>query len=333
MISEEQDHRGNLIKGEMLCDGCQRVLCSYWSQEEAPPLDRDGYWAFVTDCRVVIRGRTNDRMMKELGLMIMFTFDDHAKGYRPYANRGPLLLDCCSDECAMRWFREHDDYALLVSYSASSGQFGLISDKPWKFRTETVDGFLSSGTLRQDTAGSLTGWQSQEISILGRKYAVKRPSIAPAEGGIGPLGIALDTLIVKCPMLVGEEQSGYRRCDHWLQLIAEFTPSAWICPHCHGLIMLDKTAKASSYAAADLQAVLPKPELSLFLHSGIRLDWEDESTLSWVQSKIGLLKPFYAEGFTEEAQMDAWLGANNVVLAPAHTELEKVVRYFGYLME
>jgi hypothetical protein len=137
MISEESDSEG-FLQGRLSCDGCHKTLYTYFSEQDAPPADRDYFLAFPVELRVVVKGTSDIGLLKKSGFSAAFEFDNAVAGYRVPANaKSHPLLDFCSLECAYQWFDRRTEYGLLC-YGFLSRQVRFVKDNPDRFETEEI---------------------------------------------------------------------------------------------------------------------------------------------------------------------------------------------------
>jgi hypothetical protein len=277
--------------------------------------------------------------MDRYGLAFLFEFEGYGLGYQFKANQPHAYLDFCSEDCAKHWFERQSEYGVIAYHNPVANQATWIADKPRTFRTKIIGGNPYSGNSGGNQVLDSPATKSSElpnsdiVRILGKQFEIQEPSIAPPPNwDVEMRGLSMQTMILKCPMAVTSRQ-GLGSCGHWLKLIAEFMPSAWLCPHCKGLIILDKQTRADAYPSSGIDVDFPNADLSLYCYSGDRIDLNEQNTLRWIESKVGNRGIFVADGFADESRFEAQFGANNVVLTDMYTEMSKVKSFFGHLME
>jgi hypothetical protein len=332
VISETTDIEGNLRHGKIVCDNafCQKTLYSYSKWQDRPPSDRDCFYALAVTLRVVINGPVTQQMLQQLDVPISFVFRDKAMGYHIDSGSSPMMLDFCSLECVHEWLNEHQEYG-LVFYGSLSREVRFIEDRPSRFSGEVVSPSQAVGP-RQDGHQLADMVKDGVVRIRGKSFKTRvAPMLMPGEV-MPQIGIIMNTLLLKCPMTASEGLFGSKACHHLIQMIAEFTPSAWVCPHCKGLLMMDVQQEAHNYNAANLRLAIPNSDIVLFCYFGYRLNWDDKKTTDWIKYRIGRMKPIYADPFEDEQQM-AGLLHGDLLLAPVFTDLEEIRHKFGYLID
>jgi len=333
MLSTECDYRGNFQRGQMLCDNCEKVMFTYYSEANEPSSDRDSFFAAPITLRLMVKGGITSEMLKQLKLATAFAFDDYTLGYRFDIDKGHMMLDFCSEACAYQWLDMHTDYGLLF-YGSLSRQIGFVRDKPERFRTEMISGFQALDYPLSNAQNFSQNKNTNYVRILNKYFTIQQHSLSPPDGGIPPSGIQMNTLIFSCPMRVGIGTGAYT-CGHVLQFVAEFVPSAWICPYCNGLIMLDVQSEQQRYASADLNAdlrVLEDCNLGLWFYFSSRVNLSDPQVLDWIQFRIGAMKIMTAEVYKDEEQMKKLFPGGRMGLLPMFVDLQKVERLFSYLI-
>ena len=88
------------------------------------------------------------------------------------------------------------------------------------------------------------------VTFRGKEFPVVYSSIIMEQEPVPKLGIVMDTVIMKCTMIVKRRWRRARPCSAWIELLLEFVPSAWFCPACSGLMVVDHTARRSHYTDA-----------------------------------------------------------------------------------
>lgn len=332
MISETRDIEGNFLRdGKIICDNatCKKTLYMYSSKQDRPSTDRDCFFALPVKLRVVVNGSVTQQILQQLGVPVAFVFRDKAMGYYLDDGSSPKMLDFCSPECVHDWLDGHPEYG-LVFHGSLSRQVKFVEDRPDRFRTEVISD-SKTGSLSKDSRQLVDMIKDGVIQIRGKTFEAHFSPFRMQGERTRQIGINMNTLLLKCPMKTTVGPFRTKICHHLIQMIAEFTPSAWVCPHCKGLLMMDVRQEVYSYNAANLKLAIPDSDIVLFCYFGDKLDWHDKKTMDWIKRRIGSMKLIYADPYEDEEQM-AGLLHGDLLLMPMFTNLEEVQYKFGHLI-
>lgn len=164
------------------------------------------------------------------------------------------------------------------------------------------------------------------INIRGKEFAVVQSWILMPGETEPKLGIVMNTLTFQCPMESRSDWGDVERCAVWLEVVLEFVPSAWLCPACGGLMILDSQFESYNYARANFTFGVSN-DLALFCYFSDKIRRADQMRfLNWLKERVKGQDILTATIFNSEGQ--AWLnqtvGAGRMTVLPQFVSLDQL---------
>lgn len=338
MKNETSDIHGNFKEGNICCDNksCQKVLYKWSDKNDAPDKDRGGYFAYSVKTRFLFSRFPTKLAISAINPSFLFLVQDKHIGYIVDFDVLPLRLDFCSADCSVAWLNDNtkhgmgqnfetlnDKYYGVIVYGENPQELNqLVSDNTSRFTTVVVGNFLPTSAPKNEVKLP----NGKQINIAGKFFDIQKSHVILGGEKEPPVGVAMTTLTFKCPMKLS---SSPQTCNQLIHVVAEFTPSVWICPKCKGIIIFDKESNNTKHSEAhvDLKSnlTLGNVKISVNYYFG-ETDWNNVKFVSWVREYIGANIFVVADAYHDNGM------SNNTTITSSFISYNDIVNLFGNFM-
>ena len=284
MITTTNDS-GKLIESILSCDNreCQKILYKWGNQNYALPDDRTAYFAHAVKTRFWFNNYVPTKeMATALRTSVVFSEGKQAAGFIYNSDIQPKMLDFCSQECARFWLSFNFEYGLMLHGKPSPGHKTFFGDRPERFTTFVITDFQTV-TRFPESKTTPTIIRDQEFRICEENFTVMNATgLRP--GKTHPArGISMYTAFLKCPMVRGSGLFDMQLCNQAIQIGVDIVPSVWICPKCHGIIIIDDPAAHAKHVKADRRKEIetPRGRITLNFYTNNNFEWGNGAFFDW----------------------------------------------------
>jgi hypothetical protein len=179
----------------------------------------------------------------------------------------------------------NDDFGLIIFMEKPLAIPKFVEHDETRFRIIRMGNFPATKSIEKEYDFCV----GKNIRILGNNYEIRRSTVVLPGDNEPDVGVAMDTMLMRCPMQLSRREPTYHPCDQLIKVILDFLPSVWICPKCSGLIIIDDTLDARKYYNADNanDFSYENQVLALYYYFGPH-DWGDINFIDWATNEIGV---------------------------------------------
>jgi tetratricopeptide (TPR) repeat protein len=161
------------------------------------------------------------------------------------------------------------------------------------------------------------------IIIRGQEHEMHASPLARL-GEDAEYGVTLTAAELRCPLPRTGPDGVQATCDTWIELELDFGPSAWLCPVCGGLVVVDDEAERPVYADCD-QVLDVAGDRALFLFAQDRLLDLGQKLQLWVSARFDGYEPLPAAHYADEdySAYDDAADSGSVIVFPRFVPLDQ----------
>jgi len=164
-----------------------------------------------------------------------------------------------------------------------------------------------------------------KITILGKDYPLYMSPIV-MDGQPVQIGASLKYAFFECSMLHQRDGRQDQVCGAKLGIIADFIPSAWMCPVCNGLMVLDTLSGSDKYKQPSLVMQITD-EVGAFCYFAERIQEANRAKfLRWLDKRINGQDVFNAS-ICEDSLMGPMISPGKIGVLPLFISVEQLERY------
>lgn len=175
-------------------------------------------------------------------------------------------------------------------------------------------------------SNSLPSEKPKGITILGKKYQLLMPNIR-MPGESLQAGAILNCGFFECRIPRRRDGGQVQVCGTKLGVVADFVPSAWMCPICGGLTILNAKRRIEHYLQPDVVFNLTD-EITAFCYSAERIQGSNQTRFfRWLDKLIDGQSILNASA-SEDSFMESMIGFSKVVVVePTFIPVDQLEKY------
>lgn len=164
-----------------------------------------------------------------------------------------------------------------------------------------------------------------KVTILGKDYPLYMSPFR-LKGQTAQIGVSLEFAFFECGMLHRRDGRQDQVCGAKLGIVADFIPSAWRCPVCNGLMILDTLSGSDKYKQPSLIVEITN-EVGAYCYFAERIHGDHQAKfLRWLDKRINGQGIFTAST-CEDSFMGPMISPGKITVVPLFISVEQLEQY------